>query len=338
MVTGNAAVMATKEAGGAMVSTVSTEGASQSRDVDNMAAKFPGEAASEVAANVNLTGDCTDNEKISSPTMKESERLIDPATVDNVTTVLVSLEATMGTSSETNFDTNNNNEGTTAGMDKLDVNHIHRRVCSNSNASKNTAQSLNASDDKTATESTNETGMAMVKPSGTDSKPDSTPISRPEQQQQQQPPLLPNVKPKLNAPAQQIIAPLPTTTTTSVPQAAATYTSNHMMDFEDEYSDINDTLLTMSFNQDGGCLAIGTGSGFRICNVHPYQETFRRNLGGAGGSNAIEGGKSCRYYYHATKILLRVMFRCLIVAYCFMPSSHLLFFVDPPYLSRNCSH
>jgi hypothetical protein len=53
----------------------------------------------------------------------------------------------------------------------------------------------------------------------------------------------------------------------------------------------------MSFNQDGGCLAVGTGSGFRICNVYPYQETFRRNLGGAvggggeGGGNAIEGGE-----------------------------------------------
>lgn len=47
----------------------------------------------------------------------------------------------------------------------------------------------------------------------------------------------------------------------------------------DQYSDKNDTLLTMSFNQDGGCLAIGTASGFRICNVHPFQETFRRNLG-----------------------------------------------------------
>jgi len=68
-------------------------------------------------------------------------------------------------------------------------------------------------------------------------------------------------------------------------------------DFDsDQYSDKNDTLLTMSFNQDGGCLAIGTASGFRICNVHPFQETFRRNLGfqmptassnGGGGSGGI---------------------------------------------------
>lgn len=50
---------------------------------------------------------------------------------------------------------------------------------------------------------------------------------------------------------------------------------------DDPYSDSKDDLLTMNFNQDGGCLAVGTGSGFRICNVSPFQETFRRRLGGA---------------------------------------------------------
>eukprot|EP00979_Chaetoceros_neogracilis_P016982 scaffold10170_cov277-Chaetoceros_neogracile.AAC.3 len=55
--------------------------------------------------------------------------------------------------------------------------------------------------------------------------------------------------------------------------------------------DSNDTLLTLSFNQDGGCLAVGTANGFRICNVAPYQETFRRNFdsrNGGGGIGAIE--------------------------------------------------
>ncbi|KAL9187336.1 hypothetical protein ACHAXT_001439 [Thalassiosira profunda] len=52
------------------------------------------------------------------------------------------------------------------------------------------------------------------------------------------------------------------------------------MDFDDGYSDTNDTLLAMTFNQDGACLAVGTGSGFRICTVNPYQETTRRTLGG----------------------------------------------------------
>lgn len=58
------------------------------------------------------------------------------------------------------------------------------------------------------------------------------------------------------------------------------------VDFDDDYSDSKDTLLTMTFNQDGGCLAVGTGAGFRICNVNPFQETFRRSLGGGG----VEGG------------------------------------------------
>jgi len=58
----------------------------------------------------------------------------------------------------------------------------------------------------------------------------------------------------------------------------------------DHASDQQDTLLTMSFNQDGGCLAVGTGSGFRICNAHPFQETFRRQLGGDAAAGADEGG------------------------------------------------
>ena len=99
----------------------------------------------------------------------------------------------------------------------------------------------------------------------------------------------------------------------------------------DHASDQQDTLLTMSFNQDGGCLAVGTGSGFRICNgessfvcffllhhldcycvlnhndccctksdcfcmyrtlpAHPFQETFRRQLGGDAAAGADEGGE-----------------------------------------------
>ncbi len=304
MVTGNAAAKANE---GAMESIVSTADASQSGDVDSMAAKCPGEEASEVAANVNLTGNCINYENIPSPAMKESVRSIDLASVNNKTTASISCEAKMEASSETKFDTKSKNEGITAGIEKLDVNHNHSRGSSNSNASTNTTQTLHATtaNPGDATDSTDEMGMAIVKQSGTDSKSHATPILRP---QQQQLPLLPIAKPKRNAPAPQAVA--PTTATASAPHAP--YTSNHLMEFEDEYSDSNDTLLTMSFNQDGGCLAIGTGSGFRICNVHPYQETFRRNLGGAGGSNAIEGGKLCRYH-HAAKIFLHRMFRCLVI-------------------------
>jgi len=62
---------------------------------------------------------------------------------------------------------------------------------------------------------------------------------------------------------------------------------------EDE-DDCDDAILSVSFNQDGGCLAVGTRRGFRICNVSPFQETFRRtfastkNTGSGGGIATVE--------------------------------------------------
>ena len=61
-----------------------------------------------------------------------------------------------------------------------------------------------------------------------------------------------------------------------------------------------DTLHSIMFNQDGGCLSVGTGRGFRVCNVWPFNETFRREfganiqLGGGGGSGdaVADGGGS----------------------------------------------
>eukprot|EP00239_Pterosperma_sp_CCMP1384_P003863 CAMPEP_0197843402 /NCGR_PEP_ID=MMETSP1438-20131217/278_1 /TAXON_ID=1461541 /ORGANISM="Pterosperma sp., Strain CCMP1384" /LENGTH=380 /DNA_ID=CAMNT_0043453525 /DNA_START=135 /DNA_END=1277 /DNA_ORIENTATION=+ len=43
-------------------------------------------------------------------------------------------------------------------------------------------------------------------------------------------------------------------------------------------------VLSVRFNQDSGCFACGTDSGFRIYNCDPFQETFRREekLGGIG--------------------------------------------------------
>eukprot|EP00816_Leptocylindrus_hargravesii_P004990 CAMPEP_0196806682 /NCGR_PEP_ID=MMETSP1362-20130617/6600_1 /TAXON_ID=163516 /ORGANISM="Leptocylindrus danicus, Strain CCMP1856" /LENGTH=516 /DNA_ID=CAMNT_0042180279 /DNA_START=355 /DNA_END=1905 /DNA_ORIENTATION=- len=41
-----------------------------------------------------------------------------------------------------------------------------------------------------------------------------------------------------------------------------------------------ENILSLSFNQDGSCLAVGTTRGFRIYNVSPFRETFRREGGG----------------------------------------------------------
>lgn len=44
------------------------------------------------------------------------------------------------------------------------------------------------------------------------------------------------------------------------------------------------SLLTCSFNQDGGCLAIGTTSGFSVHNLHPsYAVSVKRELQGGIG-------------------------------------------------------
>jgi len=44
------------------------------------------------------------------------------------------------------------------------------------------------------------------------------------------------------------------------------------------------SLLTCSFNQDGGCLAIGTTSGFSVHNLHPhYAVSVQRELQGGIG-------------------------------------------------------
>lgn len=46
----------------------------------------------------------------------------------------------------------------------------------------------------------------------------------------------------------------------------------------------NSSLLTCAFNQDGGCLAIGTTSGFSVHNLHPqYAVSVKRELSGGVG-------------------------------------------------------
>lgn len=41
-------------------------------------------------------------------------------------------------------------------------------------------------------------------------------------------------------------------------------------------------LLHLSYNQDYGCFAVGTASGFRIYNCDPFREIFRRDFEGGG--------------------------------------------------------
>jgi hypothetical protein len=54
--------------------------------------------------------------------------------------------------------------------------------------------------------------------------------------------------------------------------------------FPEEEVSVHSSLLTCSFNQDGGCLAIGTTSGFSVHNLHPqYSVSVTRELRGGIG-------------------------------------------------------
>jgi WD40 repeat protein len=72
---------------------------------------------------------------------------------------------------------------------------------------------------------------------------------------------------------------------------------------EDE-DDSNDDILSFAFNQDGGCLAIGTRRGFRICNVSPFQETFRRTFSSSATQESMGGGIA----------IVEMLFRCNLLA------------------------
>ncbi|XP_078436521.1 autophagy-related protein 18c-like isoform X1 [Wolffia australiana] len=70
--------------------------------------------------------------------------------------------------------------------------------------------------------------------------------------------------------------------------------------FNQSEATLNDTedteLLSLSWNQDYGCIAAGTSRGFRIYNCDPFKETFRRDLKSGGF------------------IIVEMLFRCNILA------------------------
>ncbi|XP_058075268.1 autophagy-related protein 18c-like [Magnolia sinica] len=65
-------------------------------------------------------------------------------------------------------------------------------------------------------------------------------------------------------------------------------TSHSFSQSDPELSDNDEAeLLSVSWNQDYGCFAAGTSTGFRIYNCDPFKETFRRDLK-SGGFGIVE--------------------------------------------------
>lgn len=49
-----------------------------------------------------------------------------------------------------------------------------------------------------------------------------------------------------------------------------------MVDVKEEQP--NQQILSISFNQDGSCFAIGSQKGFRIYNSYPFKENIERRI------------------------------------------------------------
>mmetsp|Transcript_13616 Transcript_13616/g.19520 ORF Transcript_13616/g.19520 Transcript_13616/m.19520 type:complete len:483 (+) Transcript_13616:1404-2852(+) len=93
------------------------------------------------------------------------------------------------------------------------------------------------------------------------------------------------------------------TTSPIVPGDNSPAVEQHQQQSSDDEDDSNDDILSFAFNQDGGCLAVGTRRGFRICNVSPFQETFRRTFSSP-AQESMGGGIA----------IVEMLFRCNLLA------------------------